>query len=60
MRIVEFKSQLTIAFFAAVNHFNGPLKKQNFSLAGSKGHGLCFVDFDPFHDVFLCFKVRCL
>ena len=39
MRILKFKSQLTIAFFAAVNHLNGPLRKQNFSLTGSKGHG---------------------
>jgi len=36
----EFKSQLKIAFFAAVNHLNGPLRKQNFTLMGSKGHGL--------------------
>ena len=43
MRILKFKSQLTIAFFAAVNHLNGPLRKQNFSLTGSKGHGLRFV-----------------
>ena len=40
MRILKFKSQLKIAFFAAVNHFNGPLRKQNFTLTGSKGHGL--------------------
>ena len=40
MRIVKFKSQLTIAFFAAVNHLNGPLRKQNFTLTGSKGQGL--------------------
>ena len=40
MRIVKFKSQLTIAFFAAVNHLSGPLSKQNFTLTGSKGHGL--------------------
>ena len=40
MQIVKFKSQLTIAFFAAVNHLNGPLRKQNFTLKGSKGHGL--------------------
>ena len=38
--ILKFKSQLTIAFFAAVNHLNGPLRKQNFTLTGSKGHGL--------------------
>ena len=40
MRILKFKSQLTIAFFAAVNHPNGPLRKQNFALAGLKGQGL--------------------
>ena len=39
MRILKFKSQLTIAFFAAVNHLNGPLGKQNFILTGLKGHG---------------------
>ena len=43
MRILKFKSQLTIAFFAAVNHLNGSLRKQNFTLTGSKGHGLWFV-----------------
>ena len=40
MRILKFKSQLTIAVFAAVNHPNGPLRKQIFTLTGSKGHGL--------------------
>ena len=40
MRILKFKSQLTIAFFAAVNHLNRPLRKQHFTLTGSKGHGL--------------------
>ena len=43
MRILKFKSQLTIAFFAAVNHVNGPLREQNFTLTGSKGHGVWFV-----------------
>ena len=43
MRILKFESQRTIAFFAAVNHLNGPLRKQNFTLTGSKGHGLWFV-----------------
>ena len=43
MRIVNFKSQLTIAFFAAVNHLSGPLRKQNFTLTGSKVHGLLFL-----------------
>ena len=37
------KAAFTIAFFAAVNHLNGPLRKQNFTLTGSKGHGLWFV-----------------
>ena len=40
MRILKFKSQLAIAFFAAVNHLTGPLRKQNFTLTGSKGHDL--------------------
>ena len=39
----KFKSQLTIAFFTAVNHLNGPLRKQNFTLTGSKAHGLWFL-----------------
>ena len=43
MRILKFKSQLTIAFFTAVNHLNEPLRKQNFTLTGSKGHGWWFV-----------------
>ena len=43
MRIVKFNSQLIIAFFAAVNHLSGPLRKQNFTLTGSKGHGLWFL-----------------
>ena len=40
IRIVKFKSQLTIAFFATVGHLNGPLRKQTFTLTGSKGHDL--------------------
>ena len=40
MQILKFKSQLMIAFFAAVNHLNGPLRKQNFTLTGSKDHAL--------------------
>ena len=43
MRILKFKSQLTITFFAVINHLNGPLRKQNFTLTGSKGHGFWFV-----------------
>ena len=43
MRILKFKTQLTITFFAAVNNLNGPLRKQNFTLTGSKGQGLWFV-----------------
>ena len=40
MRILKFKSQMTLAFFSAVNHLNGPIRKQNFTLTGSEGHGL--------------------
>ena len=36
----KLKRQLTIAFFAAVNHLNGPLRKQNFTSTGSKGHSV--------------------
>ena len=39
MRILKIRSQQTIAFFAAVSHLNGPLRKQNFILTGSKGQG---------------------
>ena len=35
-----FNSQLMFAFFAAINHLSQPLRKQNFTLMGSKGHGL--------------------
>ena len=31
VRILKFKSQLTIVFFTGVNHLNGPLRKQNFT-----------------------------
>ena len=31
MRTLKFKSQLMIAPFTAVNHLNGPLRKQNFN-----------------------------
>ena len=58
MGILKFKRQLTIAFFAVVNHLNGPLRKQNFTLK-VKVCDLCLVDFDPFC-VFLCFQVPCL
>ena len=40
MQILKFKSQLMIAFFAAVNHLNGPLRKQDSTLMGSKGQDL--------------------
>ena len=40
MRILKFKSLMTIVFFSAVNHINGPIRKQNFTLTGSEGHGL--------------------
>ena len=61
-RIMKFKRQLTTPFFAAVNHLvSEPLRKQNFTSTGSKGHvwDLPLVDFDPFW-VFLCFNFHCL
>ena len=39
-RILKLKSQLTFAFFAAVNHLSGPRRKQKITSTGSKGHGL--------------------
>ena len=30
-RTLRFSNQLTFAFFAAVNHLNGPLRKQKFA-----------------------------
>ena len=55
------KANWRLRFFAAVNHLSGPLRKQNFTSTGSKGHvwDLPLVDFDLFW-VFLCFKARCL
>ena len=40
MRILKFKSQITFAFFDAVNHLSRPFRKQNFTLMGSKGYVL--------------------
>ena len=40
---LKFKSQLMIAFFTAINHLKRPLRKQNFTLTGSKGHCLWIV-----------------
>ena len=40
MQILKFKSRLTFAFFAAVNHLSRPLRKQKFTSTVSKGHGL--------------------
>ena len=56
---LKFKSQLTYAFFAAINHLSGPLRKQNFTSVGSKGHGLRFLWLVDLNLVclFLCFKV---
>ena len=56
MPILKIKSQPTIAFFAAVNHLNGLLRKQNFTLTGSKGQGLRFV-IGGFRSVSVCFWV---
>ena len=60
-QILKFKSQLTFAFFATINLLSGPLRKQSFTVTGSKSHSLWFVigGFHPFV-VFLCFKVHCL
>ena len=59
--ILKFESQLTFAFCATINLLSGPLRKQNFTVTGSKSHSLWFVigGFHPFF-AFLCFKVRCL
>ena len=45
-RILKFKSQLTFAFLAAVDHFrhfSGAHRKHKFTSTCSKGHGLWFV-----------------
>ena len=41
--IPKFKCQLAFAFFAVVNHFRGPRRKQMFTSTASKGHGLWFL-----------------
>ena len=53
IQFLKFKSQLTFAFFAAVNHFGGPRRKPKFTkwFVISEFRSVC---------VFLCFKVRCL
>ena len=38
-----FLPKLPFVFFAALNRLSGPLQKENFTLTGSKGHGLGFV-----------------
>jgi len=53
-RILKFKSKLTL-FFPAINHLSGPLRKQNFTLTGSNGHG--FVICDRISIRFVCFCV---
>ena len=55
-RILKFKSKLTFAFFPAVNHLSGPLRKQNFTLAGSKGHGFVICDWW----ISICFVCFCV
>ena len=44
MRILQFKSQLTIAFFTAVNHLNGPLRKQKLYFNGVKRSRVVICD----------------
>ena len=51
-RILKFKRQLTFAFFAAVNHLSGALRKQRLNSTSSKGHGLWFV-IGGFRSVFI-------
>ena len=41
--IPKFKGQLAFTFFAVVNHFREPRRKQMFSSTASKGHGLWFL-----------------
>ena len=54
MRILKFRTPPTIAFSAAVNHLNGPLRKQillhGFKLVCDLWISIRFV--------FLCFRVR--
>ena len=40
MQTLKFRSQQMFAFFAAVNHFSRPLRKQKLSSTSSKGHVL--------------------
>ena len=50
-RTLKFKSQLTFAFFGAVNHLNGTLRKQLNSFKQVQRVMVCdlwLVDFDPF------------
>ena len=56
-RILKFKSPLTFALFAAVNHLSRPLRKQNRTLSGSKGHSLWFV-IDGFRSVLCVFVLQ--
>ena len=41
MQILKFKSQLTIALFAAVNHLNGPLRNKTLLVIGGFRSILC-------------------
>ena len=43
-QILKFKSELTFAFFPVISHLSWPLRKQNFTLTGSKGHGFVICD----------------
>ena len=56
MWILKFKSQLTIALFAAINQLNRPFRKQNFTLTGSKR--LWFLICDWWISIrFVCFCI---
>ena len=56
MRILKFKSQLTITFFAAVNHLNGSLRKQSFTFTSSKRSWFVICDWRIWIP-FVCFCV---
>ena len=59
-RILKFKSELTFAFFAAVNHISGPLRTQRFTSTGFVICGwwipICLVCFSCFKGRFLSNK----
>ena len=53
------KANYCLLFLLPSIIFSKPLRKRKFTSAGSNGHGLWLVDFDPFC-VLICLKVCCL